>query len=44
MTQSQGHLSAIRLLETRRDSFLQAIELWRAVLKVYPNIEEVQNR
>jgi len=44
MTQSQGHQEALKLLERRRDSFREAIELWRAVLKVHPNIEIVQKR
>jgi hypothetical protein len=39
ITQSQGHLAAIKHAETRRDSFLQAIEVWKGVLIGFPNIE-----
>jgi len=36
---SPGLLSAIGRLEQRQSAFRESLELWRAVLKVHPNID-----
>lgn len=36
---SPGLLAAIARLEQRQSAFRESLELWRAVLKVHPNID-----
>ena len=36
---SPGLLAAIARLEQRQSAFRESLELWRAVLKVHPNVD-----